>query len=799
MTSRSFFKKLKRTVWVCAVFAFLVLVVQEASPVLSGAETMEEKKEKEDFDFANGLLSRGMYDMAASSYGDFLTKHPGSKYEEEAKYRKAESYFLKKDNEKALEEFGVFLKETEVLSLAADAKLRIGQIYFAEGKMEDAEEALQKTLQSPGLSEETAGAAEYYIADILRKTGKREDAKKALETMIREHKNGVHAGFARLNLGDMYLEEKKFGQAAETYAGVAESRAGKDLKTEASFREAEALYFDGKIGLAAEKYRTVIDSDAGADLTDRAALGIVSIYYNSGDSASAIAKATELLPKVERGEAKCRIMLLLGNSYLNSKLFLEAKDAYEKISEGCSSPLVKNRAMLNNCWVLYNLGEYEECLKDTGEYLKDVLSEDIGEALYVRGKALASSGMLDNAITEYEKILKEYPDSLFRRETLYDKGWAYYQKGDVDSGTEVHRMFLREFPEDERSPGILLKIGQEALKGGKYNEAIELYAAFLENYPKTPQRQFAMYQRARAFYEAGRYQEAIDEYKAILEDFPYSEITGNVFYWRALCYQKKEDWVNAVKDFREAANKGGELTVKASEAVAYSLFRQGEEAAAAEAYYAVISESIGVHAGIKKDIYVWTADFYTSRKESGKALDVLRSMGKSYPGRVDKDVMYLFGENYRVEGNNEDAMRYFSMAIENGISSPGKERCYLGMGRVFSKNGDDEKALEAFEKALAGDRDNVTGAMARGEIGDIYARENNYEEAARQYSMVAILYDDEEITPKALLRAATYFTKAGKTDEADKLLDELRTKYPRSPEAQKSTETIVGTGEPETV
>jgi tetratricopeptide (TPR) repeat protein len=758
-------------------------------------ETTSTKQEAEDLDFASGLLSRGMYDMAVSSYGDFLKKNPKSRYVEEARYMIAEIWFLQKDNEKALSEFQKFLRQGASPSFEADARLRIGQIKYALNDLGKAEEEFKEVKRSSHAGKETIEAAEYYIAEIFMKTGQNRKARKAFEDILEKDQKGQYSGFASMHLGDIYSEEKQFDRASEMYKIAGETFREQGFAEEARLREAEAFSLAGKTDISLEKYRGILNASSEEDIRSRAAFGIVSVNYSAGKNEAVIEEAKALLPEMKSKESICRVKFLLANTYLSANRFKEAIEVYGEISGKCLSPRIERRAKLNNCWALYQLGEHDKSLEEAGKYLAAYPGEDADEALYLRAKTYGAKGLWKKAIEEYDIVLDKYKTSEFTRETLYDKGWAYYQLGNLSSGLEAHRRFITSFPDDERAPGVLLKVAQEDLKGGKYENAIKLYGKFLSDYEKDPQRQFAMYQMARAFYEAGRYGEAIRTYDDILEDFPYSEITGNVFYWRAIAYQKNEDWDSAIKDFREAANKGGELAVKASEAVAFSLFQKGDEAAAADAYYAVISESISVHAGMQKSIYVWTAEFYTKEGENEKALEVLMALEKAYPGSADNDVLYLLGENSRLIGKEKEAVKYFDMALEGGVMSPRKERCYLGKGKALAKLGETEEAISVLEKALAGDRDNVTGAWARMSIGDIYSGEGNFAEAAKQYSMVAILYDDKEISPKALFSAAEAFKKAGMDEEAEKLFRELVEKYPGHSLAEKTKREITKTDE----
>jgi TolA-binding protein len=69
-------------------------------------------------------------------------------------------------------------------------------------------------------------------------------------------------------------------------------------------------------------------------------------------------------------------------------------------------------------------------------------------------------------------------------------------------------------------------------------------------------------------------------------------------------------------------------------------------------------------------------------------------------------------------------------------------------------------------------------AEARMQLGDIESSRGNYENAARSYMSVAVLYEDAEVTPRALERAYEAFQKAGNEPQATKTLSELKTRFP---------------------
>jgi lipopolysaccharide biosynthesis regulator YciM len=62
--------------------------------------------------------------------------------------------------------------------------------------------------------------------------------------------------------------------------------------------------------------------------------------------------------------------------------------------------------------------------------------------------------------------------------------------------------------------------------------------------------------------------------------------------------------------------------------------------------------------------------------------------------------------------------------------------------------------------------------------GDIQMARGNFEEAAKVYESVAVIIDDPEITPRALEKAIEAWRKDGKSAEADKTLNKLKSRYP---------------------
>ncbi|MFQ5952871.1 MAG: tetratricopeptide repeat protein, partial [Candidatus Omnitrophota bacterium] len=217
----------------------------------------------------------------------------------------------------------------------------------------------------------------------------------------------------------------------------------------------------------------------------------------------------------------------------------------------------------------------------------------------------------------------------------------------------------------------------------------------------------------------------------------------------------------------------------------YCFFQKGDYERAAQVYYELMNEAADYK--LPESVYRWVADYYLSVGQFKKSLSVLGTFAERYPKmKANGEVAYLTGENYVGLEDWKEAMSSFKSAIDGDVASPFLERSYLGMGRSEEALGNYEKALKFLEDALSKHKDSMTGALARFEIGNVKVKMMEYEEAAKAYMMVAILYDDEDLCSKALFLAATNFQKAGKPKEAIDAFNELIKRYPQNPLSKKA-------------
>ena len=100
----------------------------------------------------------------------------------------------------------------------------------------------------------------------------------------------------------------------------------------------------------------------------------------------------------------------------------------------------------------------------------------------------------------------------------------------------------------------------------------------------------------------------------------------------------------------------------------------------------------------------------------------------------------------------------------------------MGEAKIGAHKPDDAQKIA--EEIMTLQPEGRVNAQARLLAGEVEMERQQFEEAGKAFMSVALLYDDPEITPQALAKAAKAYQKAGKPDEAERASAQLHQKYP---------------------
>jgi len=131
--------------------------------------------ERKGYDAAFNLLKDGRYDDAAKAFEDFLQKHSGGPYADNAQYWLGESYYVTRHFDKALQAFRNVGEKFPDSAKVPDARLKIGYTLYELGRVDDAKTELEQVRkQYPDSS--VARLAEDRLVRIKRDQEQQQDS-----------------------------------------------------------------------------------------------------------------------------------------------------------------------------------------------------------------------------------------------------------------------------------------------------------------------------------------------------------------------------------------------------------------------------------------------------------------------------------------------------------------------------------------------------------------------------------------------------------------------------------------------
>jgi len=185
--------------------------------------------------------------------------------------------------------------------------------------------------------------------------------------------------------------------------------------------------------------------------------------------------------------------------------------------------------------LLKRLGE-EGQLNDHEDAQRLLILDRLGKinALYLHDYA--------QAIDFYEKLVKLYPkteQAFAARAMVAD---VYHHKlGKLEAAVSEYQKLIAEFPERSETRWAQLQISGAFFQLRNYEQARTEAEALINRWPDSGEAAQARFQIANSYYVQGRYAEAIATYERLLENNPDPSLASLVLFELGNCFQEVDD------------------------------------------------------------------------------------------------------------------------------------------------------------------------------------------------------------------------------------------------------------------
>ncbi|MBI4639280.1 MAG: tetratricopeptide repeat protein, partial [Candidatus Tectomicrobia bacterium] len=515
------------------------------------------------------------YQKAIIAYQKIVESYPKSEVTDYSFYSLGWSYQLLGDYPKALAN----LKKVEALfpesKVLRSSQIKVGEILFSLKEYANVVKQFEPLLKKEGNSEQQDSLL-FYLAESYYNLGEYDKSGKTYQGFLSKFPGHTLIEDALYGLAWSFYKGEQYAEAAETFQKLSGQFPKSHYLEVALFRSAIAYSQRGRREEALAFYEKVVEQfpDGQSSLPSLIAIGRISFDLKKLDRSLEAYKKLLTFPSIPS-----EVQLLAHATIAQISLLLgkheEAIVHYTSLLEGGAKSDYLLDALYGRGVAYYTLQGFKKAADD----FQALLKEDTNKRYQEREKTLlylsqshVKLEMWEEALSAYETLLKEYPDSSYAPDALYYSALLLDRLKRVDKAIEAYERFNKNYPRqaEEKEYNGYLRGGRLLHQQGRVPESIIslLKASQSKNGAIAAE---STYWLAEAYISQKEYDKAIERLQAIPQTYPSYKSWTNVAYSRVgVLYEEQERWDDAVKAYKSVReNQGDEgLVKKARERIA---------------------------------------------------------------------------------------------------------------------------------------------------------------------------------------------------------------------------------------
>jgi TolA-binding protein len=745
-----------------------------------------EQPEKRQLDYAGGLFARKLYDLAAPEFQKYLDDYPGASSRAQAYMSLGECYRNLNKLSNARSAFQKVLNDYGESEFAGPAAYALGAMAFGQKNYAD---ALPLFHRSATKSKDAAVAlsAHYFEARCLEALDHKDEACD-IYAQVAEVKNpNPFREDARESAARIANAYGRKADALKQYEALSNETQKPPLKAEATIRAGlialDLIQSDkGKIDKAMsdkamtllQKGRTLPEAGKWRGL---AQLGVLKVEYQSGQYAQLLndyKKAQAQLPADSQPEA----LLLLANSQRQLGHAKEAEAIYNDIITKFAGREEAKDAAFDRLLNIYN-SDPSALPPEVDQFLAmNPPPERADQAKFFKAEALYKQQNYPRAAPILAELRASQLLPKLRADAAYQLGFCYLQMKDVAGIVDAFGFFVQAFPESPLAPSAYAHRAETFEQDKNYVAALSDWNTVITKYPAAHEREEALQHKALVLGQMQNAKAMSDTFRLLLKEFPKSAAAPMAHYYIGKTAFEMKDYKAALPELNSARQLDKDrYYAPATVRIISCYFGLHDRAATTKEVDGFLAANAS--GTIPAEILEWLGIAYYNDKNYVAAEKYLGVLGKIDNPPVKPDFWFYLGDAAARQQKFDEAENAFGKYLEVATDPAGKAKVLLKLGDVKIAAHKPDDAEKIAEQIMILQPEGQVSAQARLLAGDVQFERGKFEQAGKAFMSVALLFDDPAITPRALKKAATAYQRAGNNAEAEKVVKQLRERYPK--------------------
>ena len=416
------------------------------------------------------------------------------------------------------------------------------------------------------------------------------------------------------------------------------------------------------------------------------------------------------------------------------------------------------------------------------------------EAQFYLGKTYLLSKRPYLAAAAFERIVRDFQDSILREETEFFIGDSFFLAKDFDGAITKYQRFLMKYPESQLRVSTLFRIGSSHFQKKNYMEARAHFQSVIDRYPTDFYAPLAQYFIAESYLVDNQFREALFAYTKVITQHPETiKISPMAHYKLAWAQYQVNDYAQAAQTCRNF------LSLYPTNALAKNVYLLLGNALldlkrhddAVTAFQRVID--LAPTSDVAEQALLTILRVAHDRKDYNSILTSYQFIFRHLPPSQSKwrPLSYLYAaEAYLALNRVDEAKAIYEMVMKVYPNDQAAFYAQDGLAWTHSMMGNDDRALSERQKLkdmmrLARTTYTFSGTNELGIADSMYNRKE-YEDAYQLYDKFAAENPNGPRAPEALYRSGMALYNLRYYTQAIETWTKLRESYPKSPEAGKA-------------
>lgn len=542
-----------------------------------------------------------------------------------------------------------------------------------------------------------------------------------------------------------------YKEAVDEYkAYLAKFPKGQFIKT-ALYRMGEAAYAAQDYPAALEALDRYLGQETEPAARQRAVQSRGEVLYFLKRTADAQSAISPLNTKETPPEIRSRTLYFLGKIALDTGNLPEAVNCFKTLGDAIPDGPLAPYAHYQLACVYLAKNELENAAGEFSALATNTKTDAAlrAEARFRSGEAYDKIGWYAQAISAFDQLLKEFPDSPFARQAESGRAWAFYHAGKFPEAAAATETLLKKMPQDAPEvPGMQYLRGNCLQQQQQYDAALALYAKIRAEHPTSEFAGRAQYKIAWCLYLTGKLDDAKRDISAFLQQPSDPKLVGDAAFLLGTILAAQNQYESAYEEFRLVAEKyagaefGAEALYKSGECLA--LLNKTEEAAKVFETFAqqypdnILAEQALLRAG---DAKLLSSSFDAAVEKYKKLLEA--------PGdaTVEQEAFYRLAVTYHNMKKYEDSVKTFRALIEKYPANIHAAETQFRIGDYLLREGKDPiKSIDAYNAAVSADPKGAFAGRALKGIALARYETKDFDAASDTFFRVITEYPAEGLT-----------------------------------------------------